>query len=80
MNELPLFPVYRPNATDVHQQRVSSVEFRRASEREDPDALPGGEEGERMMRVLEEALDKERARLGGFTTVIPTSLTHGRAF
>ena len=51
------------NANDVHHERVSSAEFRRASERKDPDALPDGEEGDRMMRVLEEALEKERTRL-----------------
>jgi hypothetical protein len=38
------------NTNDVHHERVSTAEFRR-------------EEGERMMRVLEEALEKERTRL-----------------
>jgi hypothetical protein len=51
------------NTNDVHQERVSTAEFRRPSERKDPDAVPDGEEGERMMRVLEEALEKERTRL-----------------
>jgi hypothetical protein len=54
---------FTQNTTDVHQERISSADFRRASERQGPDGLPDAEEGERMMRMLEEALDKERTRL-----------------
>jgi hypothetical protein len=60
-------PDFTHNPTNVHPERVSSADFRHASDRKDPnaipDAQPDAEEGERMMRSLEEALEKERTRL-----------------